>query len=734
MPKYTINGVTFNSDRELTVQDLEALSAQTMPAGNKAAAPATPQPQQQAPGIVEQMFGMGSPIARFAKGAVVDPLLGINQILANTGLFGQGVKQGANQLVQQYEKATEEARGRVGSTGIDVAELGGAILSPANKIGQAAQAATRLGRVAQTAGQGAVAGLLSPTAQATSEEEYVMSKLKQAGLGAGIGGAFSVAGQGADKAWNIIRDLPISAEAKQRALQKYLGGMIPEGKTQEVTTALRQAGEIVLGSRATAGEALAETPAGVGLIKEQARVAKGEQASNFLERSKEQQQARMQSLTDVFGDDKALADLIAKRKEITTPMREKALAEANVYGEVGVPLEREIANKQASLAYALQGQGKTATEAAQAIERANNWSPVAGFPQFPGRYSPNMERAAEFKTAAYDFGDVARIRRAELDFSKNQLQELKDQGYYPLDSVNIIDRLEKVLRTPGERSNDILVSASRGLIDKLKGLTDKNGIINSVDLYNVRKDIAADIAGFLNQKNMPFGAEAAKVDKALKNILDAAINKASGSDLWSNYLKEFAAYSKKIDQAETGKLLRMKLGEGSLGDVEKAGSFASAVLNAPSTIKRATGTQRYKEIGELLTEDQGRAVNAVLADLSRAKKADELAKSVTANRGPLADTGVELPQFLDSKVTIFRSIIRTLKTGSQTELDGKIAQLMLNPQDLALFIETLPKKYTKTIAESMMGKMSPDVAAQFRQVLDTTNVTRGVTQQVTGEL
>lgn len=685
------------------------------------------------PSVIEQMFGLGSPIARFTKGAVVDPLLGINQLLASTGLFGTGIKQGANRLVQQYEQATEEARKRVGSTGIDPFELTGAVVSPLNKLGQVQQAPTRVGRVMEATRQGAVGGILAPTTSTQNEDDFVSSKLFQAGVGAALGGTLNLTGQAAEKAWNIIRDLPISAEAKQRALQKYLGGMIPTGKAPEVTAALRQTGEIVPGSRPTAGEALAETPAGVGLIKEQTRVAKGEEANQFLERSKEQQQARMQSLTDVFGDDKALADLIAKRKEITTPMRERALAEANVYGEVGVPLEREIANKQASLAYALQGQGKTATEAAQAIERANNWSPVAGFPQFPGRYSPNMERAAEFKTAAYDFGDVARIRRAELDFSKNQLQELKDQGYYPLDSVNIIDRLEKVLRTPGERSNDILVSASRGLIDKLKGLTDKNGIINSVDLYNVRKDIAADIAGFLNQKNMPFGAEAAKVDKALKNILDAAINKASGSDLWSNYLKEFATYSKKIDQAETGKLLRMKLGEGSLGDVEKAGSFAAAVLNAPATITRATGTPRYKELGELLTEDQGRAVNAVLADLSRAKKADELAKSVTANKGPLADMGVELPSFLDNKVTIFKTIIRTLKTGSQTELDGKIAQLMLNPQDLALFIETLPKKYTKSIAESMMSKMSPDVASQFRKVLDTTNVTRGVIQQVTGE-
>jgi len=705
------------------------------PTTAKAATTPVTQQAQQPASVMEQMFGLGSPTARFIKGAVVDPLLGINQLLANTGLFGQGVKQGANQLVQQTNQAVQEARQRAGSTGFDFAELGGAILSPANKLGQVAQAPSRIGRAVEAVRQGGIAGLLAPTENAATEDEYINNKLLQAGFGSVLGFGINVSGQTANKVFNLIRDLPISEAAKQRALQKYIGGLIPSGKEGEVTAALKTTPEIVPGSRPTAGEALAETPAGVGLIKEQQRVAKGDNAAQFLERSQQQQAARMKSMTDVFGDEAALQDLIVKRREITAPMREKALAEANVYGQVGIPLEQEIANKQASIAAALQGQGKTATEAAQALERANNWSPVLGFPQFPGRYSPNMERSAEFKQAAYEFGDVTRIRKAEVDFMKNQLQELKDNGYYPLDSVNIIDRLEKVFKTPGERSNDLLVKASGELVNKLRNLTDQNGVINSIDLYNVRKNIAQDISKFLQESNIPsFGAEAAKVDKALKNVLDAAINKASGSDLWSQYLSKFADYSKKIDQAEVGKLLRLKLGEGSLGDVEKAGSFAAAVINAPSTLKRATGTPRYENLGQLLTEEQNKTVNSVLADLSRAKKADELAKSVTANKGPLAEVGEELPSFLDNKITLFKSVIRTLKMGGQKELDNKITQLMLNPQDLGLFIETLPKKYTKTIAESMMSRMSPEVAAQFKQVLDTTNVTRGLTQNMAGDL
>lgn len=42
---------------------------------------------------MELMFGAGSPIARTIKGAVVDPALAVNQLLASTGLFGGEIKK-----------------------------------------------------------------------------------------------------------------------------------------------------------------------------------------------------------------------------------------------------------------------------------------------------------------------------------------------------------------------------------------------------------------------------------------------------------------------------------------------------------------------------------------------------------------------------------------------------------------------------------------------------------------
>ena len=74
---------------------------------------------EQKPSLRELLVGAGSPLARTAKGAIVDPALAVNQLLASTGLFGQDIKLGATQLVSDVEQATTEGRARVGSSGFD---------------------------------------------------------------------------------------------------------------------------------------------------------------------------------------------------------------------------------------------------------------------------------------------------------------------------------------------------------------------------------------------------------------------------------------------------------------------------------------------------------------------------------------------------------------------------------------------------------------------------------------
>jgi hypothetical protein len=148
----------------------------------------------------EQMVGLGSPIARFAKGAVANPLLAINQAGgAVMGAAGKGIEaltgpnvvtqglqnigQGSSNVVNQYEQATQQARQRVGSTGLDLVELGGNIASPFNKL--------LPGSPVTQATTGAV---LNPVVgQNLSPFEVARAKIEQAAVGAAFGKTFEAA-------------------------------------------------------------------------------------------------------------------------------------------------------------------------------------------------------------------------------------------------------------------------------------------------------------------------------------------------------------------------------------------------------------------------------------------------------------------------------------------------------------------------------------------------------------
>lgn len=695
----------------------------------------TQQPQavpQQPPSMIERAFGMGSPLMRTIKGAVVDPLLGVNQLLASSGLFGEGIKQGATQNVQQYEEATKQARERVGSTGFDPYQLLGAVVSPVNRVIPPVAATTgMIGKIGQGAATGALYGGITPTTG--KPEDFASDKFTQIGLGAFLGGTIPGLVEGSKLLKSFYKSLPVSEKNKEEAFKRYVDKLAGPDKEQIIAD-LRNAGEIVSGSKPTVSEALSTTPSGVGLIKEQQRVASGvTEAPKFITRGQEQVAAREQALTGAFGTQADLTAARAARTAETSPMRETALAQANVYGQAAPKLEAAVAGKQQSFVGALQGEGRAATEVAQATQRANTWSPIPGQPRFPGRYSPNYDRALEYKKVSEEFGNISTQRKAELDFKKLQLQSITDEGFYPLSSQSLIDKIDTSLSKTGEKSNEILVNSLQSIRGKLANLTDENGIINSVDLYNVRKEIGDDIRSFLVQRqgsNASFGSQAVAVEKRLKSLLDDSINKASGTTIWNDYLNKFASHSQKINRMEVGQELIKKLGS-PLTDAEKAGVFATAIENAPQLIKRTTGVPRFEKLSDFLDGGQIKAVENVIADLSRKAKSVEIAKGVKGAGEDVIGAGEQIPSMLSAKVTAAKSLLSSLKFGSQAQFDKKFADLSLDPQKMADFLEVIPKSSTEKLVQAMYAKLSPN-NQQFLQ--DLVRAVKPSQQTITGGL
>lgn len=663
--------------------------------------------QEQPVGTLEQMFGAGSPIARFAKGAIVDPILGFNQLVGETGILGERVKQEARGNIKQVEQAVQEGRRRVGSEGFDPYQLAGAVVSPINKLAPTAAAPTALGRVGQGAATGALFGGLQPV---TDVDNYIEEKIKQIGIGTAFGGLLSGGIESTAKVSKVLKDVfqPVTEAGRTKALRQYIDKLTGD-KKQEIVQALRQSDELVTGARPTVAEAVSDIPEATALAAYQQNLATSPArgiSARFSAREAEQEAARIAALRTVGGDEAALAAAQAQRAAVTTPMREDALGQANIAGQLVPKLEDEIAAKFASKGKALQVAGQLDTQAAQQQQRA--FDTVLG----------NIEGAALAKNTAAQ-------RQAEASFKKLQLDSIAQNGFYPLRTSPIIEKIDSVLTTPGIRASDLAQQSLSAVREKLAGLSDARGVIDSRDLYTVRKELGNTIKTLSRETGNFDDKLVARLDTNLKSYIDNAIESAGGTD-WKKYLKTYEQASNKINQMEIGQALEQKL-QTSLGDKQRAGVFATAVENAAQTIKKSTGQARFKKLEDVLEPKQISTINRVLADVQRKAKAEALA---TKSRVIGAETA-ELPNLLNRAALLTNTVLKAVKKDATEDINKMAAEMMLDPRKLAAFIEGVPAKQADTVVTAFMSRLTDDMREAFRQAVTTQGIVRGGTEALT---
>lgn len=667
-------------------------------------APATPPAEV---GVMERMFGAGSPIARTLKGAVVDPALAVNQMLANTGLFGQDVKTGANQLVRNVEAATTSGRERVGSTGFDPYQLLGGVVSPVNKLVGVAQAPTAAAAglapmLTRSASTGAALAALQPVV--APDEQFATKKLEQMATGAVLGPLVEGGVKGIGSLADKLKGLTPSG--RQEYLRKNLNELAGPDR-QKVIEALQDAQELVKGSRPTAAEAVSNIPSAVELMAAQKKLStQSGVAGKFVERTTEQQAARVRALQGISGTEAERAAVAAERGAVTSPMREGALEQANMAAPIFTKLEKDIADKFNSIAAAEQTVGMTGMAAAKQQATA-----VAGK---PGWLSAG-DIASDAAKRAQAYKGLAGNLRQEAQLKQFQLQSLEQNGFFPLRATDITDQLDKAIKgTVSDQSKTVL----QALRDKVLMKADENGMVNSHDIYeNVRKTSNQDIAKLLGLGDQyasgGIPTQAAKALGNAKTFIDNALDKSS-EGLWSKYLNSYSDYSNKLNRMEIGDYLVSKL-QVPL-EKESAGAFATAVENAAGTIKKATGIPRYEKLSDVLTPKEVGAVNSVLADLKRASKADELARKVGEQAEGLPSVTAEIPSLLSQTLTIGKAAINYLQKGNAKEFNKQMAELMLNPPAMAQFMTSGVKQgKLNELVSSMMKLMDEPTKAAFIQ-------------------
>jgi hypothetical protein len=655
---------------------------------------------------MELMFGAGSPIARTIKGAVVDPALAVNQLLASTGLFGQDIKRGATQLVSDVEQATTEGRARVGSSGFDPYQTLGNVISPVNRLVGVTQAplqgAGLMANIARSGSTGAALSALQPVNAPV--EQFAERKLEQMATGFVLGPVVEGGVKAVGGLLNTLKGL--TPTGRQEFMQKQLNELAGPDRTK-VIEALRDAKELVSGSRPTAAQAISDIPSAVELAAAQSKLAsKAKVAGQFQERLVEQQAARAREIQSVAGTEAQRAAVIAKREEVTTPMREAALEQTNLAGPIFTKLEKEISDKFNSLAAAEQTSGMTGLAAT--LQQA-----VATKGQ-PGWLSAG-DIASEAAGRAKAYKELAGTLRGEAQLKQFQLNSLEQNGFFPLRASDLTDQLDKAIRgTVSDQSKAVL----QGIKDKVVSKADENGLLNSRDVYeNIRKISNQDVAKMLNLGEQYASGgipqQAAKALGSAKQFIDASLNKSSDG-LWSKYLTSYADYSKKLNRMEVGDYLSKSLNT-PLGK-ESAGEFATAVENAAGTIKKSTGIPRFEKLSDVLTPKEVASVNNVLADLKRDSKAKELARKVSALDIGGPEILKEAPQLLNRTYTVMKAAVEYLQRGNAEAYNRQMAELMMNPGALAQFMTVgIPKGRTNEFVSSMMKLMDAPTRSAFIQ-------------------
>lgn len=255
-----------------------------------------------------QISGVGHGFAR--------SLLGIGQLAEKgVGAITGGKADTIDKLIARIDASRAGERKALGVEGYDWPQLAGEVLGPTLAVGKIAPAATWYNRIAQGAGKGAVAALSQPV----SSPDYWTEKAKQAGLGAAYGTTLSgltETGRGVGRLVGKMIE-PTTESGRANILARELASLKPEGAAgDDVVNALRNAEEIVPGSKPTAGQAVSGIPEATGLSSYQRAASRvNPESQDFFARQIEQEAARSGALGKIAGNADDLSSAISKRTE-----------------------------------------------------------------------------------------------------------------------------------------------------------------------------------------------------------------------------------------------------------------------------------------------------------------------------------------------------------------------------------------------------------------------------------
>lgn len=616
-----------------------------------------------------------NPVTRFAVGAA-RPIMGAAQLVGNTAqaianpitraLGGQATdSDNIRENLSAYDKLKQAG----GATGFDAFGMAGEILSPASLAAlKIAPAATAVGRMGQAVGIGAAGGAISPV---TTGEGYFGNKVGDIATGATLGGIVGGAAEGVRAVAPIIRNAlePITQRGREAILNRYQSKLAGD-KAQQMADMLRNAREIVPGSRPTAGEALSNLPESTGLAAHQQAVSKSDLVSGqFNRRAQEQAAARAALIRAGGGTDEALQGALANRSgnaaETYGPIMAQQITPES---QTGI-MEKAIADRFASRASGLQDKGRFDTLAAQSTVRAE-----AGKPG----WISNADRAAEASKAASEMPAIIQQRVKEESFLNGVMESLKNTiglGSKSLDDFTSRPSFRAALAEAEQSAREAGRPFPSKPTDKFT-VEDMQAVKEFLD-ESIKKKVGLG----LTESDRSIRDIASTRDQFVKWLTEKVPD-------WGKARVQYAEDSIPINRMQTMRELGKRLTDATgketpsvfLRSIDDRTPEAVARLN-----KKSTGFTRYGGLEESIGPKNMESVKAISDDLTRTLQFERNA----AATNPTGATSIaqasegQLPRLLSTTATITNWIMKKLGEGADEKIVKMAAERYLNPKQLA---------------------------------------------------
>lgn len=193
-----------------------------------------------------------------------------------------------------------------------------------------------------------------------------------------------------------------------------------------------------------------------------------------------------------------------------------------------------------------------------------------------------------------------------------------------------------------------------------------------------------------------------KVLTSLKDALDDQIGAAEPA--YAAARSTFKNLSAPVNRMNVGSYLGKEL-KTPLESGERAASFVKAIENAPKTIKKSTGLERFSNLNQVLDKTEMSAVDRVAKELINDAQYKDLAKKGMSAAGDIVGTlskPQQIPNPLVAPITYANSAIRALKGKITDKTLDALALNMQNPQKMAELMQKASVSERALIGDTLM--------------------------------